>query len=61
MRKPRLAIPMYTLKVMCSVAQYFIVPPLFLLESSHSGGIQRNPVESSGVQRNGTGFHRISD
>ena len=36
--------------------QYFTVPPLFLSESSHSSGIWRNPVESSGIQQNGTGL-----
>ena len=39
--------------------QYFTVPPLFLSESGHSSGIRQNPVESSGIQRNGTGFQWI--
>ena len=41
------------------LSQYFTVPPLFLLESGHTSGIRRNPVESSGIQRNGTGFQWI--
>ena len=41
-----------------SFLQDFTVP-LFLSDSSHSGRIQWNPVESSGVQQNGTGFQWI--
>ena len=37
--------------------QYFTVPPLFLSESGHSGGIWWNPVESSGMGPDSTGFH----